>query len=264
MPIHFDDRGLLRQGLEDKLESICYIKKHIYTMLRRFPIKINHNIKRYIYRYQTSQSSQPSTNNESSSLLNTVITTYSVLLGANYISNILIHPDQKLDYGIMNKLYPDNRKVNSVFWGTRLQHLILIPASLTFYDIIIGFMFKRYFGLISFSSTPKQWLLHLYTYTFLAVSSFNAFDATFNPYYKDEERIDRIINHIKPCAIAMNLQWHAQIVVDIFGSTKKGLLSIFRNAFAVSLVFFPVKSLGFGDFMENGLSEYERKMNLQL
>jgi hypothetical protein len=58
-------------------------------------------------------------------------------LGANFISNAMIHPTAKIDYGILNKLFPDGREVNSPFWGTRLPHLFMIPASLAFYDITV-------------------------------------------------------------------------------------------------------------------------------
>lgn len=38
-------------------------------------------------------------------------TGYVTLLGANVISNIMIHPLEKLDYGILNSFCPDNREV---------------------------------------------------------------------------------------------------------------------------------------------------------
>ena len=60
-----------------------------------------------------------------------------VLLGANAISNAMIHPTAKIDYGILNKFLPGDREVNSPFWGTRLPHLIMIPASLTFFDLTV-------------------------------------------------------------------------------------------------------------------------------
>ena len=225
-------------------------------------MKLNQcSYKRLCSSSKASSSSSSSSSSSEKSFIQSVLTTYTTLIAANYISNAMIHPTQKIDYGILNKLYPDNREVDSPFWGTRLPHLFIIPASLTFYDIVIGSIFKRYFGLISFVATPKQWLLHLYCYTFLAVSSYTSFDALLNPNYKGEDRIEKIIHHLKPCALAMNLQWHAQIMVDIFGSTGTGIIAIARNAFAVALVFFPVKALGYNDFLESGLSDHERKMN---
>lgn len=151
--------------------------------------------------------------------------------------------------------------MDSPFWGTRLPHLFLIPASLTFYELTITSLFTKYFGLVSYAQTPTPWLLNLYLYTFLAVGSFIAFDATFNPHHEGR-RIEQITSHIKPLATGMGLQWHAGMVMATIGSaTSIGPLGILRNAFAVSLIFLPVKALGFGDFGEAGLSSHERKMN---
>ena len=46
------------------------------------------------------------------SLLHSLITGYVTLLGANFISNMMIHPTQKMDYGVLNYLYPDDREVS--------------------------------------------------------------------------------------------------------------------------------------------------------
>jgi len=102
--------------------------------------------------------------------------------------------------------------------------------------------------------------MNLYVYTFLAVGSFIAFDAALNPSHEGR-RMDQVTSHIKPLATGMGLQWHAQMMVDMFGSAASGPIAILKNAFAVSLVFLPVKSLGFGDMGEAGLSPHERKMN---
>jgi hypothetical protein len=103
-------------------------------------------------------------------------------------------------------------------------------------------------------------LINLYVYTWLAVGSFIAFDAALNPAHEGR-RLDQVKSHIKPLSVGMGLQWHANMVTDLIGTTASGPIAILRNAFAVSLVFLPVKSLGFGDFGEAGLSKHERKMN---
>jgi hypothetical protein len=190
-----------------------------------------------------------------------VLTLYSVLLGANFISNALIHPTAKLDYGILNQLYPDGREVGSPFWSTRLPHLFIIPATLTAFELTVTSFFTRYCGLISYAQTPTPWLLNLYIYTFLAVGSYIAFDASFNPKHEGR-RWEQITSHLKPLATGMGLQWHAGMVMATVGSvTSTGPLGIIRNAFAVSLIFLPVKALGFGDFGEAGLTPHERQMN---
>ena len=37
-------------------------------------------------------------------------------------------------------------QVDLPFWGTRLPHLFFIPASLVFYDTVLGSLFTRAFG----------------------------------------------------------------------------------------------------------------------
>lgn len=73
--------------------------------------------------------------------------------------------------------------------------------------------------------------------------------------------MDQITSHLKPLTVGMGLQWHANMMIEMFGSAAAGPLAIARNAFAVSLIFLPVKSLGFGDVGEAGLSPHERHMN---
>jgi hypothetical protein len=204
-------------------------------------------------------SSGPQT--DTPSFFKKVLTLYSVLLGANFISNVLIHPTAKLDYGILNRLWPDDREVNSPFWSTRLPHLVIIPATLAAFDLSVTHLFTKFGGLVSYSQTPTPWLLNLYLYTFLAVGSFIAFDASLNPKHEGR-RWEQFSSHLKPLTIGMGLQWHAGMVMATIGSaTATGPLGIIRNAFAVSLIFLPVKALGFGDMGETGLSPHERKMN---
>jgi len=73
--------------------------------------------------------------------------------------------------------------------------------------------------------------------------------------------MDVITKNIKPLTIGMGLQWHGDFMVQKFGSTSTGLLGLLQTGFAISLVFLPVKALGFGDVGEAGLSPHERKMN---
>lgn len=212
-------------------------------------------------KFRFFSSTAPDGEAASPSFLNQVLKLYSVLLGANFISNTLLHPTAKLDYGILNKLYPDGREVDSPFWSTRLPHLFLIPATLTFFELSVTSFFTKYCGLVSYAQTPTPWLINLYLYTFLAVGSFIAFDASLNPKHEGR-RWEQITSHLKPLATGMGLQWHAGMVMATIGSaTATGPLGILRNVFAVSLIFLPVKALGFGDYGDAGLSPQERKMN---
>ncbi|CAM9736534.1 unnamed protein product, partial [Ectocarpus fasciculatus] len=181
-------------------------------------------------------------------------------LGANFISNALIHPESTLDYGILNRFFPHGRDVDSPFWGTRLPHLFAIPTTLTFFDMTVSALFTKYFGLVSYAATPTAWLLNLYVYTWLAVGSFIALDAAFNPAHEGR-RLEHATAQLKPLSIGMGLQWHGQMMLNTIGSTASGPIALVRNACAVSLIFLPVKALGFGDCGEAGLTPHERTLN---
>lgn len=187
-------------------------------------------------------------------------TTYLTLLGANFISNAMIHPIAKIDYGLMNVLFPDGREVGHPFWGSRLPHLFGIPACLMFYEHVVTGVFSRYMGLVSYAVTPSLSLLNLFCYTWLAVGTFITVDSICNPDYEGH-RMNHLVGSIKPLTIGMSLQWHLQLMIETFGSTGVGPMAIARNAMAISLVFFPVKALGFGDVGAQGLTPHERKMN---
>lgn len=189
-----------------------------------------------------------------------ILSLYGTFLGANYVSNALLHPNQKLDYGLLNQFYLDDREVNSQYWSTRLPHLLLVPLSLTFWDLVSAPIFARYFGFISFALTPASWLLRLYSFTWLAVGSFFVYDSALNPDFEGQ-RMDHFTSLLKPLSIGMGLQWHAQIMTDLLKGAVAGPMGYCRNIFATALVFFPVKSLAFGDIGSGGLSPHEMKMN---
>ena len=151
-------------------------------------------------------------------------------------------------------------QVNLPFWGTRLPHLIGIPACLLFYDHTVSAVFTRYLGMVSFAATPSLALVNLFCYTWLAVGTFISADAMFNPLHEGR-RVEHVKGCVKPLTVGMSLQWHLPLMLDIFGCTSTGFMSIVRNAFAIALVFFPVKALGFGDYGQNGLTVYEKIMN---
>jgi hypothetical protein len=138
--------------------------------------------------------------------------------------------------------------------------LVLVPFALTFYDIVFTHIATKHWGLVSFAKTPGPWLVKLYIYTWLAVGSFFVYDCSLNPYHENR-RQHQLVSLVKPLTIGMGLQWHAQFMSNLIVGSAVGVLGYMRNIVAVSLVFFPVKSLGFGDFHTSGLSDHEKRMN---
>jgi hypothetical protein len=50
-----------------------------------------------------------------------VATTFGTYMIADYLSNYIQHPTQKMDYGIFNPLI--SREVDQKWWGTRTEHI---------------------------------------------------------------------------------------------------------------------------------------------
>ena len=193
--------------------------------------------------------------------------TFLVYLGANGLSNAMIHPFQKLDYGALSPLFMDGRIVENLWWGTRLEHLIMVPALLTICGGFADAFWKRIgmdlFGIraktMSFATTPNLYLVNLYAFTFCAVWLFFFQHSRLNPDLEGN-RCEFLSSKLKPLATGMGLQWHAPLMLELF-RVGKGRLNFLRETAAIAFIFLPVKALGFEDFQENGLSPHERKLN---
>ena len=87
-----------------------------------------------VFRRQCATKSQPTAHPSSTkipSLAQTLATGYVTLLGANFISNMMIHPTQKVDYGVLNYLYPDGREVGI----SHTLHLLIFIGTLQLLSI---------------------------------------------------------------------------------------------------------------------------------
>lgn len=193
--------------------------------------------------------------------------TFLMYVGANGLSNAMVHPFQKLDYGALSPLFMDGRSVENLWWGTRLEHLLVVPALLTLSGGVTDAFWKRigmpllgiHAKTMSFATTPNLYLVNLYAFTFCAVWLFFFQHSRLNPDLEGG-RCEFLSSKLKPLATGMGLQWHAPLMIELF-RVGKGRLSFLRETVAIAFVFLPVKALGFGDFMENGLSPHERKLN---
>lgn len=55
------------------------------------------------------------------SLAKAIGSTFGTYMIADYLSNYLQHPTQKMDYGVFNQLI--GREVDQKWWGTRTEHI---------------------------------------------------------------------------------------------------------------------------------------------
>ena len=62
---------------------------------------------------------------------------------ADFLSNFLQHPTQKMDYGAANQLI--GREVDSKWWGTRIEHIVGVAACLA----VVDHFSQGFFGALS-------------------------------------------------------------------------------------------------------------------
>ena len=78
-----------------------------------------------------------------------------------------------MDYGILNSAL--SRRTNTKIWGTRLEHILGVAATLAITDHGSAVLFEKYLGkTISFESTPAAFVVHTFFFIFVGVALFVA------------------------------------------------------------------------------------------
>jgi len=109
-----------------------------------------------------------------------VSTTFGTYCVADFLSNFIQHPSQKMDYGVLNNVI--GRKTDKKIWGTRLEHIAGVAAALAVTDHSSTAIFEKYLGeTISFAATPAAFVAHTFFFIFVGVALFVAVGAIFNP-----------------------------------------------------------------------------------
>ena len=73
-----------------------------------------------------------------------------------------------MDYGGVNSIL--GRKVESKFWGTRLEHILGVAAALAVTDHSSAAIFEKFLGKgISFADTPAAFIAHTFFFIFVGV-----------------------------------------------------------------------------------------------
>ena len=190
---------------------------------------------------------------------------YGVYLCANWLSNLMIHPQQRLDYGFLNPLLPGPpRPVERAWYGTRTEHLLVIPLCLAASEIAWARLWARLgMGPVSLRGAPLLWMANLYAFTWCAVLSFIAMQAALHPGL-DGARLSYVSSRLWTLSAAMGLQWHVAHVEEALLRLTAGAGGPVGWACAVlasSTAFFGAKALGFNDIDRSGLSPFERRLN---
>merc|ERR1711935_91800 len=121
-----------------------------------------------------------------------VATTYATFVVANGLSNHILFPGLKLDYGILNPVM--GRPKQQDFWGTRLCHVLGIAAPLAIADHASIRLWQKHlmpaFGYakgtpLTLSAAPAAMLAHGPIWAFVGIMGYVAAEAYLSPLYTD-------------------------------------------------------------------------------
>ncbi|GFH43795.1 hypothetical protein CTEN210_00268 [Chaetoceros tenuissimus] len=189
-------------------------------------------------------------------------TTFYTYCIADFLSNFIQHPFQKMDYGMFNKII--GRKVGSKFWGTRTEHIVGVAAALAVTDHASSAIFEKFLGTaISFAETPAAFVAHTFFFIFTGVVIFAAWDAIFNPANKGS-RMATFKEEVYNTYVGTNSAWFEPFVfptlVKLFGAAIKPNW-FFGSLVPATLAYATVKGTGWNDWGNSGLNDLEKEMN---
>ncbi|XP_037030666.1 uncharacterized protein LOC119070430 [Bradysia coprophila] len=204
------------------------------------------------------------------SLIKRITVTYGTFVTANYLSNHILFPDKKLDYGFLNRLI--GREVNTEWWGTRSAHIFTIGIPLAIADhlsidlwnkVLIPRMKYPAGTKLSIAKTPGPFLFHAVTFAFTGIMTYIAWDSYANPYHK--ERVQAFTSKAYPelqgCQSMYMLPLMSGAVEYLSGrpcphGTLLGLIP-------PTCAFVTVKGFGMKWPWNDNLTNFERKLNAE-
>lgn len=192
-----------------------------------------------------------------------IVQTFATYCTADFLSNFLQHPLQKMDYGSLNRFI--GREVGEEFWGTRTQHIIGVAACLAATDhasqAIYQNMFKKE---LCFAKSPAAFVAHTFLFIFTGVTIYVAGDAALNPNHKDEDRLATFKSETYNSYVGSNTAWfepYVPIAVARFAGPAAGASWAGSALLPATLAYSTVKGVGWYDWGNSGLNDLEMKIN---
>ena len=186
--------------------------------------------------------------------------TFGTYIAADFLSNFLQHPGQKMDYGFLNKVI--GREVDEEWWGTRTQHILGVAACLALTDHASQKLFSDHLGkALSFADTPAAFIVHTFAFIFAGVAIYVALDSAYNPSVQDRKANFR--EELYNTYVGTNTAWFEPFVAGVAAK-------LFSQEFADSwwggsllpatLAYATVKGVGWNDWGTSGLNALETKL----
>jgi|Transcript_1672 hypothetical protein len=192
-----------------------------------------------------------------------VATTFGTYCLADFLSNFIQHPTQKMDYGYLNQFI--GREVDQPFWGTRTQHILGVAACLAVTDHTSQAMFSRHLKApLSFATHPAAFVLHTFLFIGAGVAAYCAIDAALNPTIEEGKRGEALSSGLYSTYIGTSTAWYEPYVSPALAKIAGPAVanSWFGSALLpATLAYSTVKGVGWYDWGNCGLNDHEMKLN---
>ncbi|KAJ1435550.1 hypothetical protein B484DRAFT_474849 [Ochromonadaceae sp. CCMP2298] len=181
---------------------------------------------------------------------------------ADFLSNFIQHPTQKMDYGIGNKLI--GREVASEWWGTRTEHIVGVAACLAVADHSSQAVFSSYLGRsLCFAKSPAAFVAHTFLFIFGGVAVYVLGDAALNPDLEGKRR-EALKSGLYSTYIGSNTAWFEPFVAPVLAKVAGPALAgswVGSALLPATLAYSTVKGVGWYDWGDDGLNDHEMKLN---
>eukprot|EP00286_Rhodomonas_abbreviata_P029221 CAMPEP_0181299030 /NCGR_PEP_ID=MMETSP1101-20121128/6114_1 /TAXON_ID=46948 /ORGANISM="Rhodomonas abbreviata, Strain Caron Lab Isolate" /LENGTH=363 /DNA_ID=CAMNT_0023404123 /DNA_START=13 /DNA_END=1105 /DNA_ORIENTATION=+ len=196
------------------------------------------------------------------SLSKAVATTFGTYMCADFLSNFIQHPTQKMDYGIFNQLI--GREVGNAWWGTRTEHIVGVAACLAVTDHMSQSVFSKFLGRpLCFAKSPGPFVAHTFIFIFSGVTAYVAADAALNPDHEGK-RMEEFKSGTYSSYVGSNTAFFEPYVSPALAKVAgTGIAnSWFGSALLpATLAYSTVKGVGWYDWGDSGLNDLEMKIN---
>lgn len=192
-----------------------------------------------------------------------VTTTFFTYMTADFLSNFIQHPTQKMDYGFFNQFI--GRPTDNAWWGTRTEHIVGVAACLAVTDHASQHLFGKYLGKpLCFAKSPATFVAHTFLFIFAGVTIYVAGDAALNPTIADGERMTAFKEGTYASAVGSCTAWYEPYVAPALAKVAgTGIANTWVGSalLPATLAYATVKGCGWNDWGNSGLNDLEMRMS---
>ena len=168
-----------------------------------------------------------------------------------------------MDYGYFNQFI--DRPVDSLFWGTRTQHIVGVAACLAVTDHASQAAFGKYLGQsLCFAKSPAAFVAHTFIFIFGGVALYVAGDAALNLDIANDKRMDAFLEGTYCTYVGTNTAWFEPYVAPALAKVAGPAIAgswFGSSLLPATLAYATVKGVGWTDWGNSGLNDHELRLN---